>query len=651
MSRILVIDDEPGSRLIVQSRLKDVGFRVESAETGAKGLEAARAVVFDVFLVAAGLESGIDGLEVCRRLKGMPETQDIPTIVYCNRPVSSEELTRGYEAGADAYVSKTEMAVLDHLVRVKLREKSRLDDLAEQNRTLEEHSRRLIEEQQQHADTETASKDAGEQALVFRELAAGRPDGILMVDAEGHVRSADRGACELLGNRLEGHNLGSLAPATGLEAFVRDARTEAREGFRFDVTGRSGRAPRSLTAAVVPLVSSPGDSAPALRVVLLLDAGKRRIAAEMMRIAEPGIPRQQLHSLVEAAREAFTPDRLLGGSEVITKAREAIVACGQHRLSVMLRGAPGTGKARAAATIHYSSQATGPYFSLRCNSLEPDELARELFGCGKTSSGGGSLERPGLLHQAKAGSVYLEDVDQLSKDAQERVLRLLVEGKVRRENGRRDERCDVRILSSVSCDWAEAKKRMLPELVDKLTDRSIELTPLNERPEDIQAIVRGLLVLYGGTKGVSELPDEVLYVLENHDWSKNVDELVAHIESACARADGTAITIKSLPRVLADLHATLNAQELIPQSRREGTPVRGTHVVHRGSSLGSVGQMARPQADWDITDEDPIDLELYEKKALLRALDFVKGDKLAAARLLHVGKSTLYRKLKKLGIA
>ena len=337
------------SRLIVQSRLKDVGFRTDSAETGAIGLQDARASAFDVFLVAAGLESGIDGLEVCRRLKGMPETQDVPTIVYCNRPVSSEELTRGYEAGADAYLSKAEMPVLDHIVRVKVREKSRLDDLAEQNRGLEEHARRLIEEQQQHADIETALQDAGEQSLVFRELAAGRPDGILMVDAEGFVRTADRGACELLGNRLEGHNLGSLAPATGLEAFVRDARTEAREGFRFDVTGRAGRAPRSLTAAVVPLVSPPGEQAPAMRVVLLLDAGKRRVATEMMRVQEPGISRQQLGTLVEAARETFTPDRLLGSSLAMTKVREQVVKASEHRKPVMLCGEIGTGKARTAA--------------------------------------------------------------------------------------------------------------------------------------------------------------------------------------------------------------------------------------------------------------------------------------------------------------
>ncbi len=78
--------------------------------------------------------------------------------------------------------------------------------------------------------------------------------------------------------------------------------------------------------------------------------------------------------------------------------------------------------------------------------------------------------------------------------------------------------------------------------------------------------------------------------------------------------------------------------------------MQGTHVVTAGASLGDGRFMSRDVREWDITDEDPIDLELYEKKALLRALDSVGGDKLAAARLLRVGKSTLYRKLKRLGI-
>ena len=214
----------------------------------------------------------------------------------------------------------------------------------------------------------------------------------------------------------------------------------------------------------------------------------------MMRVQEPGIPPQQLSSLVESARECFTPDRLLGVSGVMQRVRDAVMRCTENRKPVMLRGAPGTGKARTASTIHYSSQATGPYFTLRCDSLPADELSRELFGCAKKASGATGLERPGLVQIAAGGTIYLEDVDALPKELQERVLKVLTDSKSHRDGGRREERCDVRILSSISCAWDEAKKKLIPGLGDELTGAIIELPELNDRIEDIQALVRGLLM-------------------------------------------------------------------------------------------------------------------------------------------------------------
>ena len=145
--KVLVVEDEPAQREVLAYNLEAEGFHVDRAENGDEALLLVNEAAPDV-IVLDWMLPGVSGIEVCRRLKAMPETQDIPTIVYCNRPVSSEELTRGYEAGADAYLSKAEMPVLDHIVRVKVREKARIDDLAEQNRALEERARRLIEEQQ-----------------------------------------------------------------------------------------------------------------------------------------------------------------------------------------------------------------------------------------------------------------------------------------------------------------------------------------------------------------------------------------------------------------------------------------------------------------------------------------------------------------------
>src|SRR5690606_5913421 len=102
MSRILVIDDDPGNRLIVRSRLSDLGYEVLTEESGANGLVEARSAKVDLLMVAAGIGPGIDATEVCRRLKGIPETSGIPLIIYSNLPANPEELARAYDAGCDA---------------------------------------------------------------------------------------------------------------------------------------------------------------------------------------------------------------------------------------------------------------------------------------------------------------------------------------------------------------------------------------------------------------------------------------------------------------------------------------------------------------------------------------------------------------------
>jgi len=124
------------------------------------------------------------------------------------------------------------------------------------------------------------------------------------------------------------------------------------------------------------------------------------------------------------------------------------------------------------------------------------------------------------------------------------------------------------------------------------------------------------------------------------------------MQHACAQANGDTIAVEDLPGSLRDHRRSPGDRDLIPSVPPGRGSAAGTHAVSLPEKeiaprAARAGQDPRP---WDITDDDPISLELYEKKALLRALDSVGGDRLAAARLLNVGKSTLYRKLKQFGI-
>ncbi|MAF67438.1 MAG: hypothetical protein CMJ84_17500 [Planctomycetes bacterium] len=642
MSRILVIDDDASNRLIIKSRLCDQGYEVGLAESGAAGLVEARESAWDLFMVAVGLGAGIDSHEVTRRLKIIPETAKVPILAYSTGSVTPEDTVRSYEAGCHSFVGKHEIPALDLVVKVLLRSKSVQDDLAEQNRVLDRQNRRLQEEEQHQVDRETSLRDCGEHSLVLRELAAGRPDGVLLVDPEGFVRHADRGARDFFGNRVEGRNLGSMAPNSGLEAFVRDARTEAREGFRFDLSAIGGRNARSLTASVIPLVSGPGGGDTELKAVLLLDAGRRRIAAEILRIQEAGIPRQQLGALLDAARRIYRPASLVGLSSCMREARECVTRFCAERRPVLCRGDDGAGKTHIARTLHYGGESGGPFLAVRCSALEPQSLERELFGYVQGAFEDAAGDRPGLFQRAADGTVLLEEIAELPEALQVRLLKLIEDKTLARVGSEQQEPVDVRIVASSSEPLAEAvaQGRFLPALWEHFSACVVELAPLGERHEDIAALATHFVNLYGAGHGVHGLADDALEALALHDWPGNVAELEDCILRACEACSVGLLSAAHLPPSVRDSCAGLPVCDLIPvaSASREAVGVHSGEVARSGLLRGR---------DWDITDDDPISLDHYEMKVLMRALDAVGGDKLAAARLLKVGKSTLYRKLKR----
>jgi two-component system response regulator HydG len=644
-----LIDEEPATRLIMQNRLRDLGYEIVAVDGGARGLHEAHEQGFDLFVIDAGLGSegnGISAFEVCKRLKQTPRTSAAPVILTSKQASGAEEMRRGYDAGCEAFLPKPNQAVLDEVVRAMLRIKGQHDDLIRQNRALEEANRRMQEGQQQSADLEQVLKAAGDPALLQRDLAAARPDGILIVDDEGIVRHCDRGARDLLGSNLEGKNLGLLAPNTGLEAFARDARTEAREGFRFDLPERNGRAARSFTAAVVPLVLVPGSRDPQMRIVLVLDGTKRRVATELLRTMELAIPRREVGVLLEAARISFAPATLVGSSACMQRVRAQVLEAARHQGPVFVRGPASSGKHHVARAVHFGSDASGPFLPVNCAGLSEQNLEVELFGQVKGAHQDALSDRPGVFQLANHGTVYLQHLSALAPALQERVLAVLREGRVQRAGSKRSERVDVRIVASDESDPAQAVQagRLRRDLAEALTATAIALEPLCARPEDVRDLAVHFIERHALGRRLALAP-EALAKLEGYHWPGNVRELGSCIERACLAVDGEVIDVEHLPAPLGDALGRIGTHEMVPAAPpSSATTVGGTHTAS-GALRGALDRH-----DWDIGPEEPVSLDMNEKKALLLALHETGGDKLAAARLLGVGKSTLYRKLKRYGI-
>ncbi|TDJ73995.1 MAG: response regulator [Planctomycetota bacterium] len=652
MSHILVIEADLAELRIIQSRIANLGHDVVCAETGAAGIVEARTNDVDLILLAANLGAGVEGTEVCRRLKAIPRLVSVPILMYCRTNCSTELCDRAYDAGCEAFLTKTQVPAIERVISVMMRIKARNDEVAEQNRALENENRRLEEESRALADME---RQLG-RPNVAAAVGAGRPDGVLVVDGQGQVRQADRGACELLGGQLEGRSLGTLAPNSGLEAFVRDARNEPRDGFRFDLPGRGGRQGRALLASVMPVTTRDTAIECGRRVVLLLDVGKRKLSDEMLGGLEPAVTRQQLGALLEAARTIFRPSSFIGTTDDAVSTRKQIIALNNRPGPVLIRGERGAGKEFVARIIHYNGNATGSFLQIRVGALTPGSLDKELFGYFKGAFEGAVADRPGLVLLSNDGTLFLSEIGDLPHELQVKLLEVLEQGTVQRMGKRRRERVDVRIVASTSRDLRVLARegKFLPALLAKLSTNVLDVAPLRARIADVAPLVDSFLARFGSRFEVESIERDALWVMAQYDWPGNVAELEDCIEQACRRAEQGLVRIEHLTRPLRDLHAELPAQDLIPALRP--TALCATDPGSNGSQARVLSE-TRPAADrlevqsWTITQDDPISFDVYEKKALLRALDCCGGDKLATARLLNVGKSTLYRKLKRFGIS
>jgi len=625
MSRILLIEDDPSTQALLRNRLEDLEHEVVVESTGARGLMEARKGNFDLFLVDVGLGSGIDGYEVCRRLRAMPHFRKVPVVLVSGKVKNREELHKGYEAGCEAYLVKSDVSLLEDVVRAMLRLKALQDDLALQNRMLEDQNRRLQDERKRGEELETALRATSRSDLLLRDRASGGPDGVLVVGPDGIVRTNDRGANDLLGQDLIGRNLGSIAPDTGLEAYVRDASSEPRTGFRLDVGRRTGAAMRTLSITVLPTVRSKAPGGPTPRVVLLFDCSRRPALGAGS--GEGGSPvRRELGPLVEAARELYRPSRLVGESQWARDLRARVAELAPKSKPVLLRGETGTGKRLVARVLHYASDRGGPFVPVDCVAITPEAVEEELFGSAKDASA-----RPGLLEQAGFGTLHLREVGRLPRPIQRMLLELLESGEIRRGGEGRPVPLSVRLVASSTEDLDElvAKGRFEPELAARFAGSTLPFVRLKERLEDLPALARSLLERISGGPEEIEVDPAVLEALGRYDWPGNVRELATLLE-ILVQDRPARITAAQLPSPFVELTAAQPVRELQVAGRIPGAA--------RSRSLPS---------SWDLTPEEdePVSLKLYEKRALLRALRECNGDKLAAARLLKIGKSTFYRKL------
>jgi DNA-binding NtrC family response regulator len=309
------------------------------------------------------------------------------------------------------------------------------------------------------------------------------------------------------------------------------------------------------------------------------------------------------------SRQGF--GNMVGRSPEMEKLYRIIAKAAQSSHPVLILGESGTGKEMVARSIHFSGPcADKPFIPVDCGSLVPTLIESELFGYVKGAFTGAMQAKDGLLAIAEGGTVFLDEVGELPVDLQAKLLRAIQEKEIRPVGSTKRIAINVRILAATNRDLEQAVAQGMfrRDLYFRLNVLSLRIPALRERRQDIPLLAGFFLDRLSRSSGQDRtLSEEALKILLAYDWPGNVRELENCLERSCAFTSNAIIQVRDLP---SDIH--------------------GTHNVAVGGN-GSA---------------KIVPIEQLEKQTILNTIEQLNGDKLQAARLLGIGKTTLYRKLK-----
>jgi DNA-binding NtrC family response regulator len=300
---------------------------------------------------------------------------------------------------------------------------------------------------------------------------------------------------------------------------------------------------------------------------------------------------------------------LIGESPPMQRLYELIGKVSQSTSPVLLLGESGTGKELVARAIHsMGPRREAPFAPVDCSALVATLVESELFGHIKGAFTGAGHTKQGLFEVASNGTLFLDEIGDFPLELQAKLLRALQEKEIRPVGSTERIPMDVRVIAATNRDLEAAIRsgRFRQDLYFRVNVVQIKLPPLRERKTDIPLLVDYFLEKFSGpSQPARTISAEAMRRLMAYDWPGNVRELENAIERAIAMADGPNLGVDDLPLVL---------------------------------------QHAWAQCDPEST--DLVSLEELERRTILQALQKTGGDRLAAARLLGIGKTTLYRKLK-----
>ncbi len=327
--------------------------------------------------------------------------------------------------------------------------------------------------------------------------------------------------------------------------------------------------------------------------------------------------REENRLLRERLGSRFDRRNLIGRSQAMTTLLETVAQVAPSEATVLITGESGTGKEMIAGAIHFnSSRKDGPFIRINCAAITETLLESELFGHEKGAFTGADRRKEGKFRQADGGSIFLDEVSEMSLGMQVKLLRVLQEREITRVGGDEVLKVDVRVIAATNRDLLQAMAagRFREDLYYRLNVVTLHMSPLRSRREDIPLLAQHFLVHFAGQnhKSIRGFTPQAMDRLLRYAWPGNVRELMNAVERGVVLSRSEYLDEAELPLISAAEGAT----EPLPGGMQDG--------------------------------EAP--LEEVEKAAILKSLAAAEGNKSEAARRLGITRRTLHQKLKKWGL-
>jgi two-component system nitrogen regulation response regulator NtrX len=323
--------------------------------------------------------------------------------------------------------------------------------------------------------------------------------------------------------------------------------------------------------------------------------------------------------------KAFTPMQtgMIGKSPALNQLRQSVEKIAPTNSRIMIVGPSGSGKELAARHLHsLSARASGPFVVINAAAITPERMEIELFGV--EQSNGSQQRKVGALEEAHGGTLFIDEIADMPRDTQNKILRVLVDQTFQRVGGTNKVAVDVRIVSSTSrnIEAEIAAGKFREDLYHRLSVVPIRVPPLAERREDIAELVNYFMEQISQSTGLPQrkIGGDAMAVLQSHDWPGNVRQLRNNVERLMILAGG-------------DPEAVISAS-MLPQDV-------GSMVPSMPNGNGGEQLMGLPLREAR---------ELFEREYLLAQINRFGGNISRTAEFVGMERSALHRKLKALGI-